>query len=156
MYMIGSDAIAIVDEKAQPEGIWHAVDDRGVALCTGSRARYVFPALSTAALEAADGPTCLGCVDTLTAPDPPSAREEPQPERLALVPALDDATVEAELAAVEAELGDALADEPVRGDDEAAGAETVYPAEPVAPAARPEAIPAQGHYDEDPWGSLFA
>jgi hypothetical protein len=53
MYVVGSDQIAVRDQRVVPAGPQHAVDQQGRALCRANRPRFTWPALDWPHPEAA-------------------------------------------------------------------------------------------------------
>lgn len=65
MFVVGADAMVLVEGVARPLGPEHAVDTQLRALCTETRARYAFPSL---VWGDADSTICPECLDAVTTP----------------------------------------------------------------------------------------
>lgn len=99
MYVVGSDQLSVLDQRAVPEGRRHGVTADGRVLCRSLRPRFTWPALSWTSADD-DAETCPLCIQVhraemsfATAPAYPSE---------AVVPVrsddLDESTSEPELA----------------------------------------------------------
>jgi len=64
MYVVGSDQLAMLDERAVPGGRRHAVSSDGRALCRNGRPRFTWPGLIWSPLSpaVADEEHCPLCV----------------------------------------------------------------------------------------------
>jgi len=76
MHLVGSDALAVVDSRGVPAGPRHAVASGQRAVCSESRPRFLWPALSWDALDDA---ACPDCVGALPSADDPYTADERRP-----------------------------------------------------------------------------
>jgi hypothetical protein len=169
MYVIGSQRMTVVDDKARPEGDWHAVDVEGVSICTSARLRYVFPALHwPEALD--DAPVCEACMDAFTSPrtaETVPAQQtfevtralgaDPAPAEVAQEVAQEAVPETAAVAVAERGFDDDLDDDTVDAEFAAVAAKLASALEPARPAypLEPSGLPAGDDDEVDPWGSLF-
>lgn len=66
MHLVGSDAFALVDGAGVPAGRRHAVGSAQRAVCSQSRPRFLWPALTWDALAET---ACAACADALNPAD---------------------------------------------------------------------------------------